>query len=383
MKRLTKALQYFCASSLLLIANAAGSAEQAGGWPAWEGFKRAFVSQDGRVVDHSQEDLRTVSEGQSYALFFALVARDRRAFDLMLKWTENNLSSGDLGRQLPAWHWGRKNDGWGVIDSNSASDADLWIAYALLEAGRLWCHEPYTAKARALGELILKNESLEVSGLGLSILPGHSGFVLADGTVKLNPSYVPPFLMARFSNAWADDTRWARVYLASVRLLLDSGRTGSYPDWVLYRNGQMSLPLDERRGDYDAIRTYLWIAMSHPGSPTTAPLMKQLSPLAALLMKRQHMPEWIEPLNDRFSPEAGPAGFQAATAPFLQAAGAPGLAKAFHAKSLRTSDPKAWLKYGYYNGVLSLFAQGYMDRLYQFNPVGELLLRGKEIGRCD
>lgn len=383
MSALNRMLQCCCLAGLLLVSNVACSAEPANTWPAWEGFKRAFVSQDGRVIDRSQEDLRTVSEGQSYALFFALVAQDRKAFDSILSWTENNLSAGDIGKQLPAWLWGRKSDGWGIIDGNSASDADLWIAYTLLEAGRLWCHAPYSTKARALGELILKQESVQVSGLGLTILPGHTGFVLADDTIKLNPSYLPPFMMARFASAWSDDSRWAQAYLASMQLLLDTGRTGSYPDWVLYKNGQMSLPLDDRRGDYDAIRNYLWIAMSNPANPTTAPLLKQLSPLVGVLLKRQHMPEWVEPLNDRFSVEPGPAGFQSAMAPFLQASGAPDLARKFHAKSLKTSSADAWLKYGYYNGALSLFAQGHMDKLYRFSSLGELLPKGRENARCD
>ena len=375
-------LQRLGVGAVLLATTAACSAAPSQSWPAWDGFKSAFVSDDGRVIDRSQEDLRTVSEGQSYGLFFALVAQDRKAFDAILNWTENNLSAGDLGKQLPAWIWGKQGDSWGVIDANSASDADLWIAYALLEAGRIWCAPAYADKARALAELILNKESIEVDGLGLSILPGHTGFVLDNGAVKLNPSYVPPFMMARFANAWADDTRWAQAYLASQKLLLETGKTGSYPDWVLYNNGEMSLPEDEQRGDYDAIRTYLWIAMSSENDPTTAALLKQLSPLAALLLKRQNMPEWFEPLDGKFSAQRGPAGFQAAMAPFLQALGMPELAKKFHTQSLKNSNKEAWLKYGYYNGALSLFAQGYMDRLYEFNSLGELLPRGKEAKSC-
>lgn len=351
-------------------------------WPAWNGFKSAFVSEDGRVIDRSQEDLRTVSEGQAYALFFALVAQDRKAFDAILAWTENNLSQGDLGKHLPAWIWGKQGDSWGVIDANSASDADLWIAYALLEASRVWCHTPYADKARALGNLILEQESIEVTGLGLSILPGNTGFVQSDGSVKLNPSYLPPFMMARFSSAWSDDARWAHVYLASQRLLLDTGRTGSYPDWVLYNNGQMTLPQDEQRGDYDAIRTYMWIGMGHDSDPVAAPLLKQLTPTLAQLQKRQTMPEWFEPLAGKVSSERGPAGFQVAMAPFAAASDTPDLAKKLQAYSLKKSDKAAWLKYGYYNGALSLFGQGFMDKHYRFNPQGELLLQNKEVKSC-
>ncbi|MFL6704996.1 MAG: glycosyl hydrolase family 8, partial [Paraburkholderia graminis] len=84
-------------------------------WPAWEQFRRKFVSPDGRVIDVGSDDDRTVSEGQSYGLFFALVANDRASFDRLLHWTENNLAEGDLTAHLPAWLWGRGQDGkWGV-----------------------------------------------------------------------------------------------------------------------------------------------------------------------------------------------------------------------------------------------------------------------------
>ena len=351
-------------------------------WPAWEGFKSAFVSSDGRIIEHAQADLRSISEGQAYGLFFALVAQDRKTFDALLTWTENNLSAGDMGKQLPAWVWGKQGDNWGVIDANSASDADLWIAYTLLEASRVWCHKPYADKALELGGLILEQESLNVQGLGLSILPGKNGFVQADGSVKLNPSYLPPFMMARFANAWAEDPRWASVYLASQRLLLDAGQRGFYPDWVLYKNGEMTLPDDEQRGDYDAIRNYLWIAMSNPSDPVVATLLKQLSPTVALLLKRQNMPEWVEPTSGNVSPQAGPKGFQAAVAPLLQASGALKLAKTLQSNTLTTNDKSAWLGYGYYNGALSLFAQGFLEKRYGFNLKGELLQQGKEVKPC-
>ncbi|WP_370260853.1 cellulose synthase complex periplasmic endoglucanase BcsZ [Limnobacter sp.] len=382
--RVSGRLARACCISLPLVFGAtACNTVAAKDWPAWQGFKSAFMSDDGRVIDRSEADLRTVSEGQSYALFFALVAKDKAAFDQILKWTENNLSQGSLANNLPAWVWGKKGEDWGVIDANSASDADLWIAYALLEASRVWCQPAYASKARALGELILAQESVDVPGLGLSILPGKQGFIKADGMIKLNPSYVPPFMMARFANAWADDPRWAQVYLASQRLLLDSPKNGFYPDWVQYLNGQRSLPDTEPRGDYDAIRTYLWIAMSSPNDPMSATLLRQLAPLAAVLLKRQHMPEWLEPDTGGVAPQAGPAGFQAAVAPLAKTLGLEKLANTLAQRNLRTASREDWLKYGYYNGALSLFAQGFFDQRYSFNSLGELMLQGKEVKRCE
>lgn len=148
-------------------------------WPAWNKFRHNFVNDGGRVIDRSVPQQITTSEGQAYALMFALIANDRDSFELILRWTEDNLANGDLTGQLPAWQWGkREDDSWGVIDSTAASDADLWIAYALSEAGRLWKIQKYTALAELLADRILREETAEIPGLGLTLLPGTKGFIL-------------------------------------------------------------------------------------------------------------------------------------------------------------------------------------------------------------
>jgi len=83
-------------------------------WPRWETFKAQFISPDGRVIDVGSVDTRTVSEGQAYGLFFALVAGDKPVFEKLLNWTQENLAAGDLTGHLPSWLWGQKEDGsWG------------------------------------------------------------------------------------------------------------------------------------------------------------------------------------------------------------------------------------------------------------------------------
>ena len=111
-------------------------------WAAYRTFVERFVQADGRVIDYSTPTQQTTSEGQSYGMFFALVANDRATFDRLLDWTRANLAGNQFDAQnvrLPSWQWGKKPDGsFGVLDPNSASDSDLWIAYDLLQAGRLW-----------------------------------------------------------------------------------------------------------------------------------------------------------------------------------------------------------------------------------------------------
>src|ERR1700754_4179095 len=175
-------------------ARAAQPAANCDDWTAYRQFVTRFVQQDGRVVDYSTAVQQTTSEGQSYAMFFALVANDRATFDRLLNWTRTNLSANQFDAnnlRLPAWQWGKKQDGsFGVMDPNSASDSDLWIAYDLFQAGRLWKEPAYTKLAYALATQIVKQEIVDLPGLGPMLLPGPQGFRIGDVT-RLNPSYLP------------------------------------------------------------------------------------------------------------------------------------------------------------------------------------------------
>ena len=95
---------------LLLALGTMIQARAACNWPAWDQFKKDYVSAEGRVIDPSDARKITTSEGQSYALFFALAANDRETFGKLFDWTQNNLAQGDLKSTLPAWLWGKKED---------------------------------------------------------------------------------------------------------------------------------------------------------------------------------------------------------------------------------------------------------------------------------
>ena len=100
-------------------------------------------------------------------MFFSLVANDRSHFDGLLRWTEQNLAGGNLSRNLPAWLWGHgSNNLWGVLDKNSASDADIWMTYTLLEAGKAWNEPRYTKIGTGLAHQIADREIANVPGLG-------------------------------------------------------------------------------------------------------------------------------------------------------------------------------------------------------------------------
>lgn len=54
----------------MIVMLTAINAQAACSWPAWEQFKKDYISQQGRVIDPGDARKITTSEGQSYAMFF-------------------------------------------------------------------------------------------------------------------------------------------------------------------------------------------------------------------------------------------------------------------------------------------------------------------------
>ena len=96
-------------------------AAPAGAWELWDQFKATNLTPEGRVVDYSEAKLITTSRGKK------------------------------LGENQPAWLWGipdGKPNGTGkILDTNNATDSDMWIAYCLIEAARIWNDPSYLPKA--------------------------------------------------------------------------------------------------------------------------------------------------------------------------------------------------------------------------------------------
>src|ERR1700759_414969 len=93
-------------ASLMKVAQTTAAPGACGNWSSYRTFVERFVQADGRVIDYSTPSQQTTSEGQSYAMFFALVANDRATFDRLLGWTRTNLAGNKFDAQnmrLPSW----------------------------------------------------------------------------------------------------------------------------------------------------------------------------------------------------------------------------------------------------------------------------------------
>lgn len=339
-------------------------------WPAFAQFQSRFIDPAGKVVDFSDAHQHTTSEGQAYALFFSLVANNRPLFDRILDWTGKNLVEGDLTTDLPAWEWANAGDKKGsVLDTNSASDADLWLSYTLLEAGRLWDEPRYVQTGLALAEHILSSEVEEIPGLGWTLMPGRWGFIEDAVTWRLNPSYVPIPLLTYLA-LYLEDPRWSDV-LESSRKLIASASHGFASDWILYRHPAGFRP-DQKtnaRGSYDAIRVYLWAGFIAAPDETRADVLGHLDGMRAWLATHEVPPESIDTRTGK--PEGrGPVGFSAALIPYLTAVGALDAAEV-QRRRVRGHPPAEPL--GYYGSALSLFGVGFDEGRFAFQADGQLV----------
>jgi endoglucanase len=353
----------------------------------WQAYANRFISGDGRVIDPYGKDW-TTSEGQSYAMFFALVNNDRGRFDMLLRWTESNLGQGDLSVHLPAWSWGQGKDGkWGLLDPNSASDSDLWIAYDLIEAGRLWNDQRYATIGRRMAANIARHEVANLPGFGPALLPGPVGLFKFPHSYVLNPSYMPIFILDRMAELEPAGP-WADIAAMYPKMIERSQRGGFAMDWVCYEPGSGFSPCqkDGKKtpspvGSYDAIRVYLWAGMLPETSSARGRILHALPGMDSYLQHYGAPPEKINSDGSAQS-QAGPVGFSAALLPYLKSNSNDTLVAQQMVRLKSQLDEKSNLYgtgYGsgptYYDQNLALFGSGWMEHKFQFGSSGELLVR--------
>jgi endoglucanase len=361
--------------NIVKVAQSTAAPGVCGDWSGYRAFVERFVQADGRVIDYSTPTQQTTSEGQSYALFFALVANDRATFDRLLGWTRSNLAGNQFDAQnmrLPSWLWGRKTDGsYGVLDPNSASDSDLWIAYDLLQAGRLWHEAGYTQLGEALAAQIARQEMTTLPGVGPMLLPGPQGFK-NGGVTRLNPSYLPLPVLRALAHEMPNGP-WGKLAESAYKLVKTTAPQGFAPDWAAWQNGQFVVdPKNGDTGSYDAIRVYLWAGLASPADPLAKPWLAALGGMRARVAQTGIPPEKVSSTTGAASGE-GPLSYWGALAPYFKALGDEhglGLART-HLAALDAAVPGR--EPVYYDRVLGLFGTGFIDGRYRFDEAGRLV----------
>lgn len=329
-------------------------------WDLWDEFKVSNVNEQGRVIDFSDAKLITTSEGQSYGMFFALVANDREAFDRMFQWSEANLGAGQ-----PAWLWGiqsGKPDGEGkILDTNNATDSDMWIAYCLLEASRIWNEPAYKAKA---DEYLAKLKELvrDIPNIGKVLLPGRVGFE-EKGVITLNPSYYPPHILRRFADY---DAYWQPVLEGSINAMLRCSPGGAAPDWAKFDKDGRLIDQQNMVGSYNAIRTYLWAGLLSPKDPNYEVLARHYGPMINAVRQINIPPETVN-LGDMTFSKNDVNAFGACFLPYVSNDKAGAVIRTVLTSTKMKPD-------NYYRNVLTAFGLGFDYRYYGFDGKGRLYL---------
>ncbi len=353
-------------SAMLLADTAIGAGTRSETWPSWQRFKLLYLSSEGRVVDASTERHITTSASQAYAMFFALVANDRAVFDELLDWTRHELAAGEFARTLPACKWGRDDDGaWRILDAQSSSNADLWIAYSLGEAARLWNDSAYLHLAAEVARNILRQEVARIPDLGAALLPGPKGFA-GDHRWRLNPGYLALSAIRGIARQ-SKDTLWSEIAQSSERII-----HGCAADWAEFTpaEGFITSPKQSPHSR-DAMRVYLWAGMLPASDPARDKLAIALQPMLNSLT-RPEAPSDTPDAQEFAMHNVGAPGSSAALLPILANAR---MSMALQVHRKRAAEHSLQDNQHCDSDLLALFGLGWLEQRYRFNATGVLSVR--------
>jgi endoglucanase len=227
----------------------------------WQQYKAKFMEPSGRVIDNANGGI-SHSEGQGYSMLLAERLGDKNAFAKAWLWTRQYLLVRPDG--LAAWRWDPTSTSH-VTDTNNATDADLFMAWALSEAGEKWNEPDYTRAGQELAHAIARADVAR-SPFGPILTPAAAGFGAKDqrdGPVVNLSYWVFPALEALHKNSQAAD--WNAVAATGRKLIAEAqfGPRKLPSNWIALGGGvpapAASFP---RLFGYDAIRIPLYLAWS-------------------------------------------------------------------------------------------------------------------------
>ncbi|SFV75676.1 Endoglucanase precursor [hydrothermal vent metagenome] len=226
----------------------------------WEVYKDSFIKRDGRVVDYYNHITHT--EGIGYTLYFAYKMDDEKTFQKVYQWYKKNMKYNKF--HLPAWKWGKDKQKrcFCVLDTTSATDANLWIAYDLYKMYQKTHNILYKKDADALVRAIKKEQIIFIHKIPY-LLPWEKNKI-DKNNIKLNPSYMI-FEIFQFLAKQTGDKVWLQLIQNAKTTLLRArfSALALNSDWVIYdtKQDRYILP-DNSYFGYDAIRIPLNILRS-------------------------------------------------------------------------------------------------------------------------
>jgi endoglucanase len=171
-------------------------------------FLDRYLQPSGRIA-RLDEGGDTVSEAQAYGMLMAVAVGDEQRLRRIWAWTDEHLQRDD---GLLAWRWA---DG-GIVDYQSAADADILAAAALALGGARFGDDDLIADARSINDAVHAHEIAAFGGSPV-LLAGP----WARSTRTINPGYLATPAMSLLwetlgDQRWSPVAAWSRGVLADL-----------------------------------------------------------------------------------------------------------------------------------------------------------------------
>lgn len=217
----------------------------------WEVYKKNYLTDKGYIVDSFSH--KSHSEGQGISLVLAARANDQKAFLNILQATLKHQKPNNL------FKWSFEGDV--ALDSNNATDGDLYIAWGLAEGAKAFSDSSLKTRANsvfnAIATLMIKDETH-----GPVLLPGEFGFN-DGGVTTINLSYwVYPAISSAYSTT--KDIVWKHLYTNGIKIS-EYAYFGVYKlpsDWISLTDPVKPSKVRPAQFGYDAVRIPLFLKLA-------------------------------------------------------------------------------------------------------------------------
>lgn len=207
-------------------------------------YLKPFSNREELLVNTSDNsDMQTVSEAQGYGMLISVIAG------------ENNISSAEkdfndlynyyltqINPSTNLMNWKQTISTTASSDSKeNATDGDLYIAYSLIRAYKLWGNQDYKKSAETILNSILKynyNEDLKILTLGSWVSKDSKEFQV------FRSSDVIPMFFKEFRD-FSKDVVWEEISNHMVSYVNDvssSSKSGLVSDMIVVSNGKGTVP---------------------------------------------------------------------------------------------------------------------------------------------
>ena len=209
------------------------------------------------------------SEGMSYGMMIAVQLNKKTEFDRLWKWTKTYMQHGS-GPRKNYFAWLLNTNGT-IIDLNSASDGEEWLAMALFFASARWGNGTgiynYRTEAQTILDTMLNKETTSVNDDELTNIFNKTEKQVVFAPVGTAAAFTDPsYHLPHYYELWGrladkDNQFWFSAASASRQFFKNAAHsaTGLTPDYAQFDG----TPTDLRNGGHKDFRFDAWrVAMN-------------------------------------------------------------------------------------------------------------------------